>query len=228
MVQLLLGNIGIAGGGMNALRGRLEHQGLTDLGLMSNLLPGYMTLPNEPEQDYGKYIAARASKPLRPNQLSYWQNYAKFHVSLMKAWWGKAATAENNWAFDYLPKLDKLYDMLQVYELMNQGKMNGYLAQGFNPLAAAPNKAKLTAGFSKLKYLVIMDPLVTETSEFWRNAGEANDVDPRKIQTEVFRLPTTCFAEEDGALVNSGRWLQWHWKGAEPLARPRATSRSCR
>ena len=67
--------------------------------------------------------------------------------------------------------------MLQVYELMNQGKMNGYLAQGFNPLAAAPNKAKLTAGFSKLKYLVIMDPLVTETSEFWRNAGEANDVD---------------------------------------------------
>ena len=61
-----------------------------------------------------------------------------------------------------------------------------------------------------------MDPLVTETSEFWRNAGEANDVDPSKIQTEVFRLPTTCFAEEDGALVNSGRWLQWHWKGAEP------------
>ena len=103
MVQLLLGNIGIAGGGMNALRGHSNIQGLTDLGLMSNLLPGYMTLPNEPEQDYGKYIAARASKPLRPNQLSYWQNYAKFHVSLMKAWWGKAATAENNWAFDYLP-----------------------------------------------------------------------------------------------------------------------------
>ncbi|CAB3927456.1 Formate dehydrogenase-O major subunit [Achromobacter anxifer] len=216
MVQLLLGNIGIAGGGMNALRGHSNIQGLTDLGLMSNLLPGYMTLPNEPEQDYGKYIESRTQKPLRPNQLSYWQNYSKFHVSLMKAWWGKSATAENNWAFDYLPKLDKLYDMLQVYELMVQGKMNGYIAQGFNPLAAAPNKAKLNDGFAKLKYLVIMDPLVTETSEFWRNAGEANDVDPSKIQTEVFRLPTTCFAEEDGALVNSGRWLQWHWKGAEP------------
>jgi formate dehydrogenase major subunit len=94
--------------------------------------------------------------------------------------------------------------------------MNGYIAQGFNPLAAAPNKAKLNDGFAKLKFLVIMDPLVTETSEFWRNAGEANDVDPAKIQTEVFRLPTTCFAEEDGTLVNSGRWLQWHWKGAEP------------
>ena len=216
MVQLLLGNIGIAGGGMNALRGHSNIQGLTDLGLMSNLLPGYMTLPNEPEQDYAKYIDTRTLKPLRPNQLSYWQNYSKFHVSLMKAWWGGAATAENNWAFDYLPKLDKLYDMLQVYELMVQGKMNGYIAQGFNPLAAAPNKAKLNDGFAKLKFLVIMDPLVTETSEFWRNAGEANDVDPSKIQTEVFRLPTTCFAEEDGALVNSGRWLQWHWKGAEP------------
>ena len=151
MVQLLLGNIGIAGGGMNALRGHSNIQGLTDLGLMSNLLPGYMTLPNEPEQDYGKYIAARASKPLRPNQLSYWQNYAKFHVSLMKAWWGKAATAENNWAFDYLPKLDKLYDMLQVYELMNQGKMNGYRRRASTRWPPR-NKAKLTAGFSKLKY----------------------------------------------------------------------------
>ncbi|KAG1249153.1 hypothetical protein G6F68_013491 [Rhizopus microsporus] len=108
MVQLLLGNIGIAGGGMNALRGHSNIQGLTDLGLMSNLLPGYMTLPNEPEQDYAKYIETRALKPLRPNQLSYWQNYSKFHVSLMKAWWGKSATAENNWAFDYLPKLDKI------------------------------------------------------------------------------------------------------------------------
>jgi formate dehydrogenase major subunit len=216
MVQLLLGNIGVAGGGMNALRGHSNIQGLTDLGLMSNLLPGYLTLPGEKEQDYDKYIAARAFKPLRPNQLSYWQNYNKFHVSLMKAWWGDAATADNHWGFDYLPKLDKLYDMLQTFELMNQGKMNGYICQGFNPLAAAPNKAKMNAALAKLKFLVIMDPLVTETSEFWRNAGEHNDVDPAKIATEVFRLPTQCFAEEDGALVNSSRWLQWHWKGAEP------------
>jgi len=216
MVQLLLGNIGVAGGGMNALRGHSNIQGLTDLGLMSNLLPGYLTLPNQAEQDYKAYIAARASKPLRPNQMSYWQNYGKFHVSLMKAWWGESATAENNWAFDYLPKLDKSYDMLQVYELMNHGKVNGYIAQGFNPLAAAPNKNKMLNAFSQLKFLVIMDPLATETSEFWQNHGEHNDVDTAKIQTEVFRLPTTCFAEEEGALVNSGRWLQWHWKGAEP------------
>ena len=214
MVQLLLGNIGVAGGGMNALRGHSNIQGLTDLGLLSNLLPGYIALPSDPEQDYDKYIAARALKPLRPNQLSYWQNMPKFFVSFMKAWWGDAATAQNNWAYDYLPKLDKLYDMLQVYELMHQGKINGYLAQGFNPLAAAPNKAKLSAALSKLKFLVIMDPLATETSEFWRNYGEFNDVDSSTIQTEVFRLPTTCFAEENGALVNSARWLQWHWKGA--------------
>lgn len=216
MMQLLLGNIGVAGGGMNALRGHSNIQGLTDLGLMSNLLPGYLTLPTEKEQDYDQYIAARAFKPLRPNQLSYWQNYGKFHVSLMKAWWGDAATAENHWAYDYLPKLDKLYDMLQVFELMDQGKMNGYIAQGFNPIASAPNKAKVLRALSKLKYLVVMDPLATETSEFWRHAGEFNDVDPSKIQTEVFRLPTTCFAEENGSLINSARWLQWHWKGAEP------------
>jgi formate dehydrogenase major subunit len=222
MVQLLLGNIGVSGGGMNALRGHSNIQGLTDLGLLSNQLPAYISLPSESEQDYAKYLADRTLKPLRPNQLSYWQNTPKFFVSFMKTWWGDAATAQNNWAYDYLPKLDKLYDMLQVYELMHQGKINGYLAQGFNPLAAAPNKAKLTAAFSKLKFLVIMDPLATETSEFWRNYGELNDVDSSKIQTEVYRLPTTCFAEENGALVNSARWLQWHWKGANPPGEARS------
>ena len=216
MVQLLLGNIGVAGGGMNALRGHSNIQGLTDLGLLSNLLPGYMTLPNQPEQDYAAYIAARAQKPLRPNQMSYWQNYNKFFVSLMKSWWGAAATADNHWGYDYLPKLDKSYDMLQTFELMTEGKVNGYICQGFNPLAAAPNKAQMTAALSKLKFLVVMDPLATETSEFWRNFGEHHDVNPALIETEVFRLPTTCFAEEDGAMVNSSRWLQWHWKGVDP------------
>jgi formate dehydrogenase major subunit len=222
MVQLLLGNIGVAGGGMNALRGHSNIQGLTDLGLMSNLLTGYMTLPNEAEQDFDAYVAARAFKPLRPNQLSYWQNYRKFFVSFMKAWWGDAATADNRWGYDYLPKLDKPYDMLQTFELMSQGKVNGYICQGFNPLAAAPNKAKMDACLARLKFLVVMDPLATETSEFWRNAGEHNDVDPAQIRTEVFRLPTTCFAEEDGSLTNSSRWLQWHWKGASPPGEARS------
>ncbi len=222
MVQLLLGNIGVAGGGMNALRGHSNIQGLTDIGLMSDLLPGYLTLPKQDEQDYQAYIAKRTQKPLRPNQMSFWQNYPKFHVSLMKSWWGDAATADNDWCFDYLPKLDKPYDMLQAYELMDQGKMNGYICQGFNPLASAPNKGKLISAFSKLKFMVSMDPLETETIAFWQNHGALNDVDPSKIQTEVFRLPTTSFAEENGAVVNSSRWLQWHWKGAKPPGEARS------
>jgi formate dehydrogenase major subunit len=216
MMQLLLGNIGISGGGMNALRGHSNIQGLTDLGLLSSMLPGYLTLPTENEQDYQAYITKRTLKPLRPNQLSYWSNYPKFHVSFMKTWWGDAAKAENDWAYDYLPKLDKLYDLLQAQELMYNGEMNGYIVQGFNTLGSAPDKNKSSAALSRLKFLVVMDPLAVETAEFWKPHGDFNDVDPGKIMTEVFRLPTTCFAEENGSLVSSSRVLQWHWQGAEP------------
>jgi formate dehydrogenase major subunit len=216
IMQLLLGNIGLPGGGMNALRGHSNIQGLTDLGLLSTSMTGYMSLPRESEQDLEAYYKPRAVKPLRPNQMSFWQNYPKFFVSHQKAWWGKAATAENDWAYHYLPKWDKAYDVLQAFELMNQGKLNGYICQGFNPVGSFPNKKKIVAGLSKLKYLVIIDPLNTETAEFWKNYGEHNDVKSEEIQTTVFRFPSTCFAEEDGSLTNSGRWLQWHWKGAEP------------
>ncbi len=216
MIQLLLGNMGRAGGGMNALRGHSNIQGLTDMGLLADALPGYLSLPNENETDYQAYIDRRTLKPLRPGQMSYWQNYPKFHVSLMKGWYGKAATKENNWAFDYLPKLDKAYDMMAVFQAMSEGKVTGYVVQGFNPLASMPHKERLIESLSKLKYLVTIDPLVTETSNFWQNRGEFNKVDPTRIQTEVFRLPSTCFAEEDGSLVNSGRTLIWHWKGADP------------
>jgi formate dehydrogenase major subunit len=216
MIQLLLGNMGMAGGGVNALRGHSNIQGLTDLGLLSDALPGYLSLPRDAEQDYQGYVDKRTLKPLRPGQMSYWQNYPKFHVSLMKSWFGKAATKENDWAYDWLPKLDKLYDILAVFHLMSEGKLNGYVCQGFNPLASVPHKAKLIDGLSRLKYLVTIDPLVTETSNFWQNHGDLNAVDPGKIQTEVFRLPSSCFAEEDGSLVNSGRTLVWHWKGADP------------
>lgn len=217
MLQLILGNIGVRGGGMNALRGHSNIQGLTDIGLMSNLIPGYMTLPTEKEADFTTYMSTRGFKPLRPNQMSYWQNYKKFFVSFQKAMWGAAATPENNFAYDFLPKLDvPAYDILRAFELMNQGKMNAYVCQGFNPLQAFPNKAKLASALSKLKLLVIMDPLETETARFWENHGIYNDVDPAKIQTEVIQLPTTCFAEDEGALVNSGRWLQWHWPAGSP------------
>ena len=217
MLQLMLGNIGVRGGGMNALRGHSNIQGLTDIGLMSNLLPGYMTLPTDREVDYTTYMSSRAFKPLRPGQMSYWQNYGKFFVSFQKSMWGAAATKENNFAYDYLPKLDvPAYDVLRAFDMMFQGKLNGYFCQGFNPLQSFPNKRKLTAALSKLKFLVVMDPLETETARFWENHGEHNDVDPSKIQTEVIQLPTTCFAEDEGSLTNSGRWIQWHWAGGTP------------
>jgi len=217
MLQLILGNVGLRGGGVNALRGHSNIQGLTDLGLMSNLIPGYLNIPRDAERDYATYIAGKAFKPLRPNQTSYWQNYPKFFISFQKAMWGASATAENDWAYDYLPKLDvPTYDILRMFDMMAKGEVNLYFCQGFNPLLSFPNRAKLTEGLSKLKLLVVMDPLQTETAHFWENHGDFNDVDPSKIQTEVLELPTTCFAEDEGALVNSGRWLQWHWAGATP------------
>jgi len=217
MLQLILGNIGVRGGGMNALRGHSNIQGLTDIGLMSNLLPGYLTLPNEREIDFDKYMSSRGFKPLRPNQTSYWQNYKKFFVSFLKSMWGPAATPDNNFAYDYLPKLDVPgYDILRTFELMHQGKLNGYFCQGFNPLLSFPNRKKVTEALSKLKFLVVMDPLDTETARFWQNHGEFNDVDTAKIDTEVIQLPSTCFAEDEGSLTNSGRWLQWHWAAGTP------------
>ena len=215
MIQLLLGNMGMAGGGVNALRGHSNIQGLTDLGLLSQSLPGYMTLPSEKQTDLQTYLTANTPKPLLEGQVNYWGNYPKFFVSMMKAFFGDKATAENNWGFDWLPKWDKGYDVLQYFEMMKEGKVNGYICQGFNPVASFPNKNKVIGCLSKLKFLVTIDPLNTETSNFWQNHGELNEVDSSKIQTEVFRLPSTCFAEENGSIVNSGRWLQWHWKGAD-------------
>ncbi len=217
MVQLLLGNIGVAGGGMNALRGHSNIQGLTDVGLLSAQMPGYLLLPKDSEVTYQQYMSTRQYKPLRPGQVSYWQNYGKFFVSFQKAIYGDSARADNDWAYDWLPKFDSGgYDIIRAFEMMHAGQMNGYICQGFNPLQAFPDRNKIRRGLSKLKYLVVMDPLDTETSRFWENFGPQNPADPAKIQTEVFQLPTTCFAEEAGSLVNSSRWMQWHWKAADP------------
>ena len=222
MLQLLLGNIGVPGGGMNALRGHSNIQGLTDVGLMSNLIPGYLAIPSERETTFESYMSTRGNKPLRPNQMSYWQNYNKFFVSFMKSMWGDAATAENDWGYDWLPKLDiAQYDAMKMFDMLKNDQVNIYFCQGFNPILAFPNRAKMTEAFSKLKLLVVMDPLETETAAFWENHGIYNDVDTASIQTEVLELPTTCFAEDEGATVSSGRWLQWHWAGATPPGQAR-------
>jgi formate dehydrogenase major subunit len=215
MIQLLLGNIGRVGGGVNALRGHSNVQGITDMNLVTNVLPGYMKLATDDQQDFKAYLAKYSPKPLRPNQISYWQNFPKFWVSLSKAFYGKASNKDNDFAFDWFPKIDQPYDVLHMFERMHNGQMNGFICQGFNPLAAVPCVSKSTEALMKLKYLVVIDPLATETAEFWRDYGDYHSADPGKIQTEVFRLPCTCFAEEDGSYTNSGRVLQWHWKAAD-------------
>ncbi|QQN34079.1 formate dehydrogenase-N subunit alpha [Rahnella aceris] len=216
MIQLLLGNIGMPGGGVNALRGHSNIQGYTDLGLLSLNLPGYMPLPSEKQTNFTDYLHQITPAPLVDGQVNFWKNTPNFFVSMMKSFWGDHATAENDWGFDWLPKWDKSYDVLQQAELMTEGKLNGYIVQGFNPLAAFPDKNKSSRALSKLKYMVVIDPLVTESSNFWQNHGAMNDVQTADIQTEVFRLPSSCFAEENGSIVNSGRWLQWHFQASEP------------
>ncbi|HBI83246.1 MAG TPA: formate dehydrogenase-N subunit alpha [Alcaligenaceae bacterium] len=215
IIQLLLGNMGMAGGGVNALRGHANVQGITDMCLYSEVLPGYLSSPTEADKDYETYRNARTPKALRPGQMNFPQNFPKWFNSLMKAWYGDKATADNNYCYDWVPKRDAAYDVLAIFERMHQGKMEGFISSGFNPLAAVANKNKIGAALSKLKYLVVIDPLATETGEFWKNYGDYNNVDSASIQTEVFRLPATCFAEQDGSFTNSGRVIQWHWKGAD-------------
>ncbi len=216
MIQLLLGNIGRPGGGVNALRGHSNVQGITDQCAYSEVLPGYLSAPTEADDTRDKYIAARTPKALRPNQMNYGQNFAKWHTSQMKAWFGDAAKADNGFCYDWLPKRDGAYDVLAIFERMFQGKISGFIAQGFNPYAALPNRKKVAMAMSKLKYLVVIDPLKTETGEFWQDYGDKNPVKPEEIKTEVFRLPVSSFAEDTGTFTSSGRVIQWHWAGQDP------------
>jgi formate dehydrogenase-N alpha subunit len=216
IVQLLLGNIGMAGGGINALRGHANVQGITDMNLVAQTLPGYLRMAGDGEQDFQKFLDDRSPKPLRPGQMSFGQNFPKWFVSLQKAWYGDKATKENSFGYHYQAKHDKAYDMLAFMDEMYKGKINGMVVQGFNPIASLPNKPKITAALSKLKYLVMIDPLATETSEYWKDFGEFHSAKPADIKTEVFRLPATLFAEDTGSYTNSGRVIQWHWKAADP------------
>ncbi len=221
IIQLLLGNVGVPGGGINALRGHSNVQGITDFGLFSNSVPGYMAMPKTSEPTLEDYLKTRAFKEMLPDQMSYWQNYGKFYVSFLKAMYGRNATPENQFGYDWMPKVDVNLDTLRQFEMMFQGKMNGFICQGFNPLLSVPNRKKLINGLSKLKFLVVMDPLHTETAHFFENHGDINDADPSEIATEVFLLPTNCFAEEEGTFTNSSRVIQWHWKAAEPPGQAR-------
>jgi formate dehydrogenase-N alpha subunit len=224
MIQLLLGNMGRPGGGVNALRGHSNVQGVTDMNAYAEVFSGYLSAPTDNDDTYEKYLKRCTPKPMRPNQFNYWSNFPRFFNSLMKSYYGKAATPENNFCFDWVPKLAGGYDALHLFELMHQGKMNGFIAQGFNPLATVPNKNKLSAALSKLKFLVVIDPLESETGEFWKNFGPLNDVKSEDIPTEVFRLPSTCFAEEEGSLTNSSRIAIWKERAVDPLGEAKPDS----
>src|SRR5260370_16327264 len=141
-------------------------------------------------------MRSRALKPIRPGQTSFWQNYGKFFVSQQKSLFGAAATKDNDWAYDYLPKFDTSYDVLKMVDMLAAGQMNGLFCQGLNILMAAPNKAKVATGLAKLKWMVVIDPLETETAHFWENHGEFNNVDPKSIQTESIQPPPSPYPEE--------------------------------
>lgn len=215
LIQLLLGNIGMAGGGINALRGHANVQGITDMCLIGASLPGYLANPSDKETSLVQFIEAKTPKLLQAGQMNYWSNYSKFFVSYLKSMYGPNATAENQFGYDWMPKIDGAQDVLALFERMHQGKLTGFFCQGFNPLASVPHAAKLGQALAKLKYLVVMDPLATETAEFWKPFGEYHEVNPAEVKTEVFRLPANLFAEQEGSFTNSGRVIQWRWSGAD-------------
>jgi formate dehydrogenase major subunit len=213
MLQLLLGNVGRAGGGVNALRGHSNIQGATDVAGISDNLPGYIKVPNPSDKDFDswmKRITPTASKPKEWDSFNYWSNTPKFAASLMKAMYGAAAKKENGWAFDYLPKVDREYSWTHIFDDMYKGKVKGLLAFGMNAVAIGPNSAKNVDALKKADWLVVFDIYPDETSEFWKSPGISSE-EMKTIQTEVYRLPGAGFAEKDGTFVNSARWLQWKW-----------------
>jgi formate dehydrogenase major subunit len=218
MLQLLLGNVGRAGGGVNALRGHSNIQGATDVAGIFDNLPGYLKIPAVDDKDFDswmKRITPTSSKPGEWESFNYWSNTPKFAVSLMKAMYGAAATKENHWAFDYLPKVDREYSWTHIFDDMYQGKLKGLIAFGMNAVAIGPNSQKNIDALKKAKFLVVCDLYPEETSDFWRAPGIAPE-QTKAIQTEVYRLPGAGFAEKDGTFVNSARWLQWKWAAVPP------------
>ena len=218
MLQLLLGNVGRAGGGVNALRGHSNIQGATDIAGVFDILPGYLKVPNPNDKDYAawiKRITPPASKPKEWDSWNYWSNTPRFAVSFMKAMYGDAATQQNGWAFDYLPKVDREYSWTHIWDDMYAGKVKGLLAFGMNGVAIGPNSQKNIDALKKAEWLVVCEIYPDETSGFWQSPGVTPE-EMKNIRTEVYRLPGAGFAEKDGTFVNSARWLQWKWAALTP------------
>ena len=214
IVQLLLGNIGVAGGGINALRGESNVQGSTDHCLLWHIIPGYLKTPrasDETLEKYNKHYTPTTNDPLSAN---WWGNYAKYSVSYLKSIYGDAATPNNEFCYQYHPKVDDgvNYSWLMIFDLMSQGKFKGFLAWGQNPACSGANANLVREALGKLEWMVTVNLWETETAAFWKRPG----VDPKSIKTEVFFLPCAASVEKEGSITNSGRWSQWRYKAVDP------------
>ena len=209
ILQLLLGNIGRPGGGIMALRGHANIQGSTDIPTLYNLLPGYLTMPSaaRDEFDYKTYYEHTYQ------EAGWWSHYPDYFVSLMKAWYGDAATKENDWAYNYLPKIVADHSDMQMFIDMKDGKMKGYFSMGQNPAAGGVNAGFHRAALEKLDWMVVRDFYETETAAYWKRPG----IDPTKIPTEIFFLPAATHVEKEGSFTNTSRLIQYREKAVEPV-----------
>ena len=218
VLQLLLGNIGRPGGGMNAERGHANIQGNTDNAISWEILPGYLRVPAPGQRTLDDYVAQSASKRSDPRSWNFFGiNYRKFMVSLLKTWYGDAATTGNEFAFDHLPKPAQNSSWMSIFDSALRGRMKGLILSGMTATSIGPDSNQVMTALGRLDWLVVMDPLPTTSSEFWHAPG----ADPSSIRTEVFMLPTTHWIEKDGSFVNSGRWMQWKDQVLTPQGRAR-------
>jgi formate dehydrogenase major subunit len=211
MIQLLLGNVGRAGGGVNALRGHSNIQGATDMAGLYDSLPGYLKMPVPADADLAGFLkrtTPTSSKPAPFDSWNYYSNTPKFVISLLKAMYGDAAKKENGFAFDYLPKVDRDYSWTHIWDDMYQGKLKGLFAFGMNGVMIGPDTQKNIDALKKADWLVVGEIYPDETSEFWKAPGITTD-EMKAIQTTVYRLPCAGFAEKDGSMTNSARWVTW-------------------
>ena len=215
MIQLLLGNMGMAGGGINALRGESNVQGSTDYGLLFHILPGYNPTPTATVVDLKTYIEKFTPKTKETRSVNWWGNRPKYITSYLKAIYGDKATKENDFGYDWLPKVDEgtNYSWLNLFDQMFKGKFEGFFAWGQNPACSGANANKVRNAMAKLKWMVNVNLYDNETGSFWKGPG----MDTKAIQTEVFMLPCASSIEKEGSISNSSRLAQWRYKAIEPI-----------
>jgi formate dehydrogenase major subunit len=213
ILQLLLGNIGRPGGGIMALRGHASIQGSTDIPTLFNILPGYVPMPHASQhQDLDAFVAADAGKT------GYWGNMRSYAVSLLKSYWGDAATADNDFCFDYLPRLTGDHGTYNTVVGQIEGKVKGYFVVGENPAVGSANGKMQRLGMANLDWLVVRDMAMIESATFWKDGPEiaTGELETDKIGTEVFFLPAASHVEKAGSFTNTQRMLQWRTKAVEP------------